>query len=40
LGGQLLASCLTVIDAAHQPAYLESTARRNAQMDRSGVRIS
>jgi GNAT superfamily N-acetyltransferase len=29
LGGQLLTSCLKVVDTDHQPAYLESTNPRN-----------
>jgi GNAT superfamily N-acetyltransferase len=41
LGAQLLANCLTVVDAAHLPAYLESTNPRNAPFyERHGFDIT
>jgi GNAT superfamily N-acetyltransferase len=41
LGGQLLASCLTVVDADHQPAYLESTNPRNVPFyERYGFEVT
>jgi ribosomal protein S18 acetylase RimI-like enzyme len=41
LGGQLLASCLTVIDATHHPAYLESTNPRNVPFyERYGFEVT
>ena len=41
LGGQLLANCQTVVDAAHLPAYLESTNPRNAPFyERHGFEVT
>jgi GNAT superfamily N-acetyltransferase len=41
LGGQLLASGLTVVDAAHDPAYLESTNPRNVPFyERYGFEVT
>jgi ribosomal protein S18 acetylase RimI-like enzyme len=41
LGGQLLANCLAVVDAAHLPAYLESTNPRNVPFyERHGFEVT